>query len=350
MSIQFPVWAFGCQGRGYELLTLCQWVTFISFLKYTLYGNRNWLYLMAAATAIGYFTIPTFLYMDAAILFFAFCVQLASRKIDMRFWLAQLGAAAIVFLLYVPCFSFSGVAAITSNPWMTIHQTYEQLWGDLVPTCHEFMDYTFCNNGEGYYYVSLALFLFPFTLIFYRNNKMARMFGWFYLCMWGIVIPFTLKMRVYPMDRAMQGQFSITYAFVIYSIYLALVILSKKLNIKYLAQATLIIFLILLGVNYANKGRTEIIHYPCHFNSVVWTDMITIGMNTYLPKGSSVTFSHEAFYFYYMCYKNGYNITKCTRGNEQYVVKLQYELFPNFKPEDYTMTGTCGDFGIYKRK
>jgi hypothetical protein len=326
MSIQFPVWAFGCQARGYELLTLCGWTMFISFFKYTLCHEKKWLYLMAAASAAAYFTVPTFMYMDAAVLFFALCIQIAAQSL-----------------------CFSGIASITENQWTTNYQTYTELWNNLTLTCHEYMDYTFCNNGEGYYLISLALFLFPFTMILYRHNTIARMFGWFYLCMWALLIPITLIMRQYPIDRALQVQFIITYAFVIYSVYLALSLLAKKIKAFYVAPVGLVIFLLLMSVNYVQKGQLQITHYPCHFNSIDWNKYITEGVNT-IPRGCSVALSDESCYWSYLCTVYGYDISKCPRGNEQYLVKGKSEPFFNGRESDFALIYTNEFYAVYKRK
>jgi hypothetical protein len=350
LALQFPVWGFATQARGYELLILSQWIAFISLLKYILYHEKRWLYIMCAACCVGYFTVPVFLYFHAALLAFAFFLQLIKKKVDLDFWKFQITCAAIVFLLYLPCLCFSGLKAITANPWVDIEAPYKQLWMDLVPTFREYMDFCFCNNKKGGYLVSFILFLLPVSLVFFKKNATAKLLGWFYICMWTVLIGFTLTMKVYPIDRALSGQFSVTLALVIYTLYLALSAIARKENVRYAPAIVLPIFMILLDVNYVNNGREEIVHYLCHFNVSYWDKFLTDGISSSIPRGSSVACSDESFYWYYLCRKYGYDVTKCPRGNEQYLVKLRSEPFIQNKEGDYQMISTVGDYSIYKRK
>jgi hypothetical protein len=81
---------------------------------------------------------------------------------------------------------------------------------------------------------------------------------------------------------------------------------------------------------------------------VLWKDIVTQGIRTYLPRDSKVAFSHESFYFYYQCRKMGYDLQKCPRGNEEYLVKLQSEPFTGTADKHFTMIGTADDYGFYK--
>jgi hypothetical protein len=350
MAVQFPVLCFGCQGRGYELMALCEWATFLSFLRYKSGGDGKWLYVMLVAAGIGYFTVPIFMYFHAAVVLFAFFLQIAAKKADMQFWKFQVACAVLVCLLYLPCFCFSGVSAITGNPWMTIRQSYHEIWGNRVDTCHEYMDFCFCNIGRGNYFPDLALWLLPFTLLFYRNNTLAKWLGLFYCCMWGILVFFVLKMRVYPMDRALPGQFSVTLMFVLYAAWLGLSVIAARIGIRSFATISITVILLLMGANCLEKDKLHCVHYQCHFPVNSWEKLVADGIGASLPKGSSIAFSDESFYFYYLCRKFGYNVDKCANGNEQYVVKLSYEPFFFGKEDDFTLVRPVGDYCVYKRK
>ena len=350
LSVQFPIWCFGCQGRGYELVALAGWVSLLAFMKYTAGREGKWLYVMLIAGCIGYFAVPVFMYFHAAVLVFAFCMQVAGRKADWRFWKFQAVCIMVVFLLYLPCFCFSGVQAITGNPWLTIEQPYSEILSNLVDTCHEYMIFTFCNIGRGNFYPDLVLFLLPFSLLFYRNNPTAKFFGRFYCCMWGILVLFVIKMKVYPMDRALPGQFSVTLALVIYALYLALSALAAKMHFPRLSAIVLSIALLLMQANFVDQDRFHGVHYQCHFHVDTWEKLLSDGINTSIPRGRSVAFSDESFYFYFLCKNYGYDVTKCARGNEQYMIKLRHEPFFIGKEEDYVMLQPVGDYGIYKKK
>ena len=350
MAVQFPILCFGCQGRGYELMALCEWVTFLSFLKYKMGGDSKWLYVMLIAACAGYFAVPIFMYFHAAVILFAFFLQLSARKLDVQFWKFQVVCAVVVCLLYLPCFCFSGVSAITSNPWMTIRQSYSEIWSNRVDTCHEYMDFCFCNVGRGNYFPDLALYLLPFTLLFYRNNVIARRLGLFYCCMWGILVFFVLKMRVYPMDRALPGQFSVTLMFVLYAIYLGISVITSTTSVRILAPISMTVILLLMGANCLDRDKQHCVHYQDHFPVNSWKKLVADGINSSLPRGSTIAFSDESFYFCYLCEKFGYNAGKCANGSEQYVVKLRGEPFFIGNENDFTLVQPVGDYGVYKRK
>ncbi len=151
-------------------------------------------------------------------------------------------------------------------------------------------------------------------------------------------------MKVYPMDRALPGQFSITLVFVIYSVYLALSTVAGKINMRYLLPLLLAIFMLFLDGNYLDKDRKYITHNQCHFPVNYWYTLLTDGINAAIPKGSSVAFSDESFYWYYLCRKDGYNVSKCARGNEQYLIKLRSETFFMGTEQDFFAREVSGRF------
>jgi len=149
------------------------------------------------------------------------------------------------------------------------------------------------------------------------------------------------------MDRALQGQFSVTLALTIYAVYLASTVLARKTNIRFLPAVICPLFMVFLSANYINKDRVHITHYQCHFGVNIWNKLLTDGINENIPKGSSVAFSDESFYFYYLCRKAGYNVTKCPRGNEQYLIKLRGEPFFMGSENDFVLKAPVGDYGVY---
>ena len=105
-----------------------------------------------------------------------------------------------------------------------------------------------------------------------------------------------------------------------------------------------------MQVNYVYNDRFHGVHYQCHFHVDTWEALLVDGIDKNIPRGSSVAFSDESFYFYFLCRKFGYDVTKCPRGNEKYLVRLRYEPVFMGKDEDFELLAPVGEYGIYRRK
>ena len=81
--IQFPVWGFSYQARGYEWYALAGIICFITLYFYILEHKKVLLYINTAALIIGYFFIPTFFYMHLAQIVFMGMYQLLSKKTNL---------------------------------------------------------------------------------------------------------------------------------------------------------------------------------------------------------------------------------------------------------------------------
>ena len=327
MAIQFPVWGFGFEARGYELLGLLEWVAFIAIFRYLAIGDKRWLWIMALASAAGYFTIPTFLYFHVTVVAFACITQMMRKQLDLTFWKYQVITMAAVFMLYLPCLCFSGYKSITANQYVT-GQGYHALVATILPTFQNYSDYCFGNIIAGHYWFDLLLFFLPLCLLFYRNNKNAFSLGEFYILLWGGAFLLTLAMKIFPIDRALIGHFSITLALVVYTIYLLLGSLQERLRLKLLRPLLLPVLLVLAGINFVKKDKQYAGFYICHFEMNPWHDtIINDGINI-IPAGSTIAFSDESFYWYYLCRNMGYKTRKCIQGNETWFVKSAGEAFP----------------------
>jgi len=350
MAMQFPVWGFGFEARGYELLGLLEWMAFVALFKYVVTADKSWLYLLALASAAGYFTIPTFLYFHVGVVAFSCIMQLRRRQIDVAFWKYQLITMAAVFLLYLPCLCFSGYKSITANQYVT-GQDYHALAAAILPTFQNYGDYCFGNLITGQYWFDLLLFLFPLCLLFYRSNKAAFSLGVFYIVLWSAALLLTIVMKIFPIDRALIGHFGITLALVVYTVYLLLGSLQERLRLKVLRSLLLPALLMLTGIGFVKKDKQYVGFYICHFEMNPWQDsIINDGINI-IPKGSTVGFSDESFYWYYLCSNMGYKASKCIQGNEAWFIKSTGEPFPAGMEEHYAPVKLVARiYTIYKRK
>ena len=127
LSLQFPIWGFGFQARGYEFCSLVAWVAFFSLLRYINTKNSHWLYYYVLASITGYFCIPVFLYFHAACMLFGLFWVITVNSFDVKFWKAQAVIIITVFLLYLPALCFSGLHALAGNQYVSgqIHNLHD---------------------------------------------------------------------------------------------------------------------------------------------------------------------------------------------------------------------------------
>ncbi len=350
MALQFPIWAFSFQARGYELIALSEWITFIAFFKYLFSSDRKWLAVHVLACCVGYFCVPSFLYFHVAIIIFALFYQFYNKKADKTFWKYQLAAVAIVYLLYLPCLCFSGPSAITQNQYVAKGLDYKQLLDLALPMFQNYVDYCFLAFTDAKHNIAYLLFLLPVCLLFFPKNKVAFLMGCFFVSMWAGCLLLTIKMKIFPIDRALTGQFSITLGLVIYTVYLLLSGLSRKIKQNLLPLFVLPVLLVLLSVYYLMEGGAHVSYYTCHSPvNLLHDEKVNDGL-TVIPAGSTVAFSNEGFYWYYLCQKYGYKASKCMNGDEEYYIALPAEPLSASMQGQFSPMKTVGGYIIYKRK
>jgi len=350
LCFQFPIWGFGAQARGYELLALMEWGAFISLFKYLFSGEPKWLHIYVVACGLGYFTVPSFLSFHLGICLFALLYQAFSRSLDVRFWKFQAAGMLFVFLLYLPCLCFSGRGAMVGNQFIMAYQTRAEFLASIVPMAQNYLDYLFFNLITPNHELDFLLFLLPLCLLFFRKNKFAMSIGLFYIAMWVAVILLTVKMKIFPFDRSLTGQFSISLCIIVYTVYLLLTSLSEKIKLLFIGQILFSLFLILLIANYIKNGKDNMNHYLCHFQVNVWYDLMLRDCVRAVPPGSSIAFSDESFYLRYLFTQNGYKTSKCTSGGEAYFVQSKDDPTLPDITSNYAQFKDTNGFIIYKKR
>ncbi len=350
MALQFPIWGFSFQARGYELIALAEWLAFISFFKYLFSNHKKWLVVFLMTSCAGYFCVPSFLYFHVAVIIFALFYQVINKKIDSAFWKYQLAGVALVYLLYLPCLCFSGPLAITHNQYVVKDQEYKQLLELAIPMIQNYVDYCFLAFTDEKHNVAYFLFLLPLSLFFFRKNKIALFMGCFFVAMWTSCFLLTVKMKIFPIDRALTGQLSITLGLLIYALYLLTYSISQRIKQNYLPLIVLPVFLLLLSVNFVIEGKAHVPFYTCHSPvNLLHDEKVKDGLSA-IPHGSTVAFSNESFYWYYLCQKYGYRASKCVNGSEEYYITLPTEPLPVDMQRLFGPIKLVGGYIIYKRQ
>ncbi len=354
IALQFTVWAFGFQARGYELQLFCAWTAFQSMWRYLDKGEARMLRLNTFVCIAGFALIPTFLYFYFAQTIFVVCYQIINRKFDTRFWKYQLFCLAGVFLLYLPALCFSGKDALAGNDYVKAgHEALPVFIRHWFEVTRYFLNFIFSFVIRENHPLNFILFFVPLLLLFSRERQ-NRWLGCYYIILWLTWAVVCCYMQRTPFSRNMIIHYGFTMVFVVYTLYWCTTSLLKKIApVMARNLATIAVFglpILVFSVHQATWGKANV-HFLLYFMDV---NLMSIGYNTEinnLPPGSSVVCSDERYCFYYYCRKRHYTMSKCPTGKEDYYVKCFSDELPELISNNYILIKKCeqGD-DIYKRK
>jgi len=354
VGLQFQVWGFSFQARGYELYLLAEWSLVISLLSYLLSFKKEWLYVNILSCAAGYFCMPSFFYLHAAEIVFILLYCLFYKKKVITIWKAQVTAILLTFLLYLPVLCFSGLDTIAKNgyvaPIFAFQKASESVflsWMFLAfaPNISNIFSDVHWHNIS----FNMLLYLLPLVLLFNRKKKQDVLFGMFYMVMWLVFLFIAIYMRRLPFGRNLIGHNSITLVGVLFT---AMWITHfNTLNKKSLPTRRVIFafVLALFSVHFfgTNKMYLKDTLYEYDVNKS-YTE-VSSGLS-FLPPGSSAAFSNEAFYCLYISRRNSVTVSKCLNGGEDYFIKQRDERLPVLATDKYILVKEFDPYEVYKRK
>ncbi|RZK56091.1 MAG: hypothetical protein EOO59_10070, partial [Hymenobacter sp.] len=215
-AVQYPLWGFGCQARGYALYGLMHWLAVATLLGYWQRPTPGRRWGNAVAVAVGYATVPTFLFYHGAQLLAAASVQLRRRQLDQRFWWAQANALGAVYWFYLPALCFSGIKALSDNQYVRPrHGALTAFIRSAWPHFREYASYCFGTAGLGRG-VGYALAGLPLVLLFWpRPGGRAgrpwpgRQLALLYALWLLVLLAATLALQRLVFPRNLVGLFSV---------------------------------------------------------------------------------------------------------------------------------------------
>lgn len=257
LSLQFIVWGFGHQGRGYALCHLLQWIGFVCFYYY-FFSNRNSkheaLGVLIFCNVIGMWTVPVYLYFIVFQVLSATIICLFRRKLFFQFWLALLLSGIGVFLVYLPAFCYSGIGSLLGGGYNTgksLSEIGKISWGyfyDLVTL----QTFNFLNPFKS---LALVFFILPFILIFFFRNLFASFskFVLLYGMIWISMVFMVLIMRQFPVFRGMG--FQMHFSLLILLLIAGHCVVQIHENWKTETQVFLTVFTLFLCVRMMNFNK-----------------------------------------------------------------------------------------------
>ncbi len=363
-SLQFFTWGFSFQARGYELYALASWGICLSALALVSRPPKNPRWLLSInllCTIVGYFLIPSFLFLHLALLVTVAVILWRERTRIPGFWMYQFFAFGVVFLCYLPALCFSGVDALAHNRYvapMPPFHSVADFYNFAYPYFSYFVTHIFQEVSVFGYPIDKLLFLLPLLLLLARKDKRFFNFGLFYAIMWLVFFVLLFITRKPPFERNLIAHFGISVAALTLCAFYFLKLLYQKFQIPQNVVRIIYPAMIFTGVGYfifhftqKNKIYMYETLYGCRVNEIYnsFTDALKD-----LPPGSSVGFTESSFMGFYVCRKNGLPVSKCLTGNETYLVKnvddtLSVVLGKPVSDTAYRVVKTFGDYQLLKK-
>lgn len=344
LMLQFNIWGFSFQARGYELSSLAALCSFFALYRYGMVNNAQWLNHYVIACVIGYWSIPAFLYFHVACLIFGAIALNFKSKAGVKFWKAQVVVILVVFLLYLPVICFSGLPALIANKYVASPpQTWTAFFQGFGNAFQGLLIYFSNDFVAGKHIVALLFFLMPFTLFFFYRNKPALLLGIFYVSMWLSWFMVAGLMQLFPPNRIISSQLSISLVMSFYSLYL---LLSVAINQTLIRELSIVGFSTAMAFYFFGADGHNINYklYDNDINGVYSKNIIVINS---IPHGGSVNFSDESFYPRYLYLKKNGAMDVNALGAPQYYISTIYEHLP-FVYHAYVLKSIVGGYKIYQ--
>ncbi|MCR6641461.1 MAG: glycosyltransferase family 39 protein [Sporocytophaga sp.] len=107
-------------GRGHLLGSLFALTSLLSVFGYIKHNRKEYLTYLIISSALGFYTVPTFLYFFVSLPLFSFIIIIRERTFGKILPLikAYLVTVAGVLILYLPVIGISGLEALTESKWL----------------------------------------------------------------------------------------------------------------------------------------------------------------------------------------------------------------------------------------
>jgi len=351
MLLQFPVWAFSFQARGYAIYLFCAWVAILSLQKYLESRRGVFLVIHGLVTVIGFWIMPAYLFWEIAILLYALIYMICFRKLEWKLIITHVIAACFVYLAYLPILLFSGKAAVTDNRYVKAGKilAFKEYWPGFKNTFRCSIQYCFSGNIDGHNWSYLILFFLPVLLYFLIRKTGSASFVGFYIITWLVLTAMILNTQVYPFMRNLIAHDSITLGVLLISIY---TFANQILGERYKLVRAGLFSVAVLGMAYHftvfNRGHIHDSIYSYEAD-VRYKSLQSAVLS--LPAGARVGLSDEGFYWQFLCERRGIPASMCMGVDANYYIKIKdTESLPAMDSSRATLWKMADEYEIYKLK
>lgn len=212
LALQFLVWGFGHQGRGYALCYLMEWGSFVATYYYFFSSatcRKEALTVILLCNIIGTWTIPVFAYLLLFQVLVVIVLMLRRRQLYRAFWVMLLLSGVGIFLVYLPLLCYSGAASLVGNNHHpgTFAETLWSSWAYF----YELVTLQSFGFLGGQKLLALGFFILPFLLFLLSGKIMSRYKGllFLYAVLWLSVGLLTIATGQFPIMRGLGFQMQI---------------------------------------------------------------------------------------------------------------------------------------------
>lgn len=348
LAVQFSVWGFSGQSRGYELLLLCSILSIISFWNYWVERKPDFLILYSSANVAGILTMPSYMYWWVGLLMAALLFMIWERHADWIFIRASLASAACSMIFLLPLLSFSGLAAITNNSYVQPESVTTIYFLTHINEQHYFngLFYEWFSFNTPFILIGVAIILLPMLSFFYpQNNRRYRSMGILCLSMLVAFLFMLIVMKRLPFYRNLIAHGYLALMFLI----IAIIPLFRTKMMRFGFVVLLMIGIAFSAVNNYKRMPDSLYYYGVNDMFSRLSESKTI----FRPE-STVFLDDECFYWWYVLKvkypeqtpRIAYNRTSF--DNQDYCIMPVDSLLPAGSVR-YRLIECCFDFNIYKR-
>jgi hypothetical protein len=351
-AVQYSLWGFGSQARGYALYALLHWLAIATVLGYWQRPTRGGRWGNALAVALGYATVPTFLFYHVAQLLAVALVQVR-RRFDGRFWLAQAVALGAVYWFYLPALCFSGLKALTGNQYVRPHHgPLREFILKVWPHFRDYATYCFGNTGLGDG-VGYALALLPLVLLVWPVPAAVAGSSWPWrrlaalYALWLLVLAAgILKLQLLVFPRNLLGLFSLMLVLGL----LTLGVLAGRWR-RWAGLAAPLLLATWIGARFVRNNPVKE-PFDLYTSAIVPDYQAGQQRITTLPRAGTLAFSQESFYPYFLSQQVGrlapHPAHRPVVATDYFVTAPNDRLPPRLAPR-YQPVDTVGRYRLYRR-
>lgn len=223
-AVQFPVWGFSTQARGYELVLLLGWLSYWTLDTYQRDRQAFWLVLHGMCNIAGFFTVPSYLFWWIGVSLAPLWGMLQELRVDTRYLRMLLVSGACALIDGLPLLTFSGIGAIAENRYVKAGNT--TAW-----------DFFIHLNSQNYF-----------------NGLFAEWFGISAETAWpGVILLLVPLMSVFFIKKAPSGFKTLIATYIsLLLVFILMAVVMRRLPFyrNMLGHGHLVLFCILLSVYF----------------------------------------------------------------------------------------------------
>lgn len=349
LVLQFPVWGFSFQARGYAIYLLCAYASAIGLEQYFLKHDKTWLAVQAIAIVVGFGVMPSFLFWYFGLMITALGYFSWSKSLDFSFLKVQILSGICIYCFYLPGICYSSLSAFTSNQYVRALDTpWSDYWNQLGNDLHSTIQYSFGGNVDSHSTLYTILFYVSFVAVVLLFKSRARNILLINLSIWVAFLLLQLKFKHYPFMRNMTAHVSIMLCALLLSIHFILLWLGSTIKVKTLLPIGVVAFCLAAGVHFVRFMNGHVHDSLYYYDAKTGYDlpMETIAK---IPKVSRVWCSDESFYLQYLLRRRGSDASHCMDEGQEYFITDRNEGVPP-APVAIQPVDSVLQYLIYKRQ